>query len=102
MSTQDLLDELIKAGWEVLESDFDPAAFQRWRVKAYKCLSAMFGPNHIYTKYFESFVEQGDTKNVLAADGVLIAAKAESMRHLTSSYLRDQSRDSRSQPETRS
>jgi hypothetical protein len=69
------IDELIKAGWEVIDSDFDPHAFQHWRLKAFECLAAMFGPDHIYTKYFEQFVEQGDRANVLAAGGVLVAAK---------------------------
>jgi hypothetical protein len=75
MKIEQRIDELIKAGWGVLESDFDPIAFQNWRVKAFECLRAMFGPDHVYTKYFQHFVEQGDRTNVLAAGGVLIAAK---------------------------
>ena len=75
MSVERRIDELIKAGWGVLESDFDPDAFQNWRQKAFECLNAMFGPDHIYTKYFEHFVQQGGRKNVLAAGGVLVAAK---------------------------
>ncbi len=75
MSVERRIDELIKAGWGVLDSDFDPVAFQHWRRKAFECLTAMFGPDHIYTKYFEHFVEQGDKTNVLAAGGVLVAAK---------------------------
>jgi hypothetical protein len=35
----------------------------------------MFGPYHVYTKYFQHFIEQGDRANVLAAGGVLVAAK---------------------------
>jgi len=70
---------LIKAGWEVVDSDFDPIAFQNWRLKAFECLRAIFGPDHVYTKYFQHFVEQGDRTNVLAAGGVLVAAK-EQMR----------------------
>ena len=75
MKVEQRIDELIKAGWGVLESDFDPNAFQNWRVKAFECLRAMFGPDHVYTKYFQHFVEQGDRTNVLAAGGVLVAAK---------------------------
>ena len=75
MSMECRIDELIKAGWGVVESDFDPAAFQNWRRKAFECLNAMFGPDHIYTKYFEHFVQQSDRTNVLAAGGVLVAAK---------------------------
>lgn len=75
MSIERRIDDLIKAGWGVLESDFDPDAFQHWRQKAFECLNAMFGPDHIYTKYFEHFVQQGGRKDVLAAGGVLVAAK---------------------------
>ena len=69
------IDELVKAGWRVVESDFDPLAFQNWRLQAFKCLNAMFGSDHFYTKYFEQFVQQGDRVNVLAAGGVLATAK---------------------------
>jgi hypothetical protein len=75
MKIEDQIDDLIKAGWGVVESDFDPVAFQHWRLKAFECLNAMFGSDHAYTKYFEHFVQQGDKPNVLAAGGVLTAAK---------------------------
>jgi hypothetical protein len=75
MKIEEQIDELIKAGWGVVESDFDPVAFQHWRLKAFECLNAMFGSDHAYTKYFEHFVRQGDKANVLAAGGVLSAAK---------------------------
>ncbi len=75
MTIDQRIDELIKAGWGVVESDFDPIAFQNWRLKAFECLRAMFGSDHVYTKYFEHFVQQGDRTNVLAAGGVLVAAK---------------------------
>ncbi len=75
MTTEHQIDELIKAGWEVIESDFDPVAFQHWRLKAFECLTAMFGSDHVYTKYFEHFVRQGDRANALVGGGVLAAAK---------------------------
>ena len=75
MQIESQFDELIKAGWGVIDSDFDPVAFQHWRLKAFECLNAMFGSDHAYTKYFEHFVRQGDRANVLAAGGVLSAAK---------------------------
>ncbi len=75
MTIEHRIDELIKAGWGVVESDFDPMAFQKWRIKAFECLTAMFGPDHVYTKNFEHFVQQGDRTNLLAAGGVLVAAK---------------------------
>jgi len=69
------IDELIKAGWEVVDSDFDPVAFQHWRLKAFECLKAMFGSDHVYTKNFERFVQQSARNNALAAGGVLAAAR---------------------------
>ena len=75
MNMQNRIEELIKAGWGVVDSDFDPEAFKHWRLKAFECLTAMFGPDHIYTKYFEHFVKQSNRTNALAAEGVLSAAK---------------------------
>ncbi len=75
MGIEQRIDELTKAGWGVMDSDFDPVAFQNWRLKAFECLTAMSGPDHVYTKYFERFVKQGQKTNVLAAGGVLVAAK---------------------------
>ncbi len=75
MKIEDQIDELIKAGGGVWDSDFDPVAFRHWRLKAFECLNAMFGQDHVYTKYFEHFVRQGERADVLAAGGVLAAAK---------------------------
>ena len=75
MTIDDRLDELIKAGWEVVDSDFDPLAFQHWRLKAFQCLAAMFGPDHVYTRHFENLVRQGGKTDLLAAGGILSAAK---------------------------
>ena len=75
MNIEDRIDELIKAGWGVLESDFDPRAFQLWRRRAFDCLTAMFGPDHVYTKHFEKLARQGGKTDLLAAGGILSAAK---------------------------
>ncbi len=75
MKIEDQIDDLIKAGWGVVESDFDLVSFQHWRLQAFECLAAMFGPDHVYTKYFEHFVKESDRTNALAAEGVLFAAK---------------------------
>jgi len=104
MKIEDQIDELIKAGWRVLESDFDPLAFQNWRLKAFECLNTMFGSDHVYTKYFEHFVQEGQRSNVLAAGGLLTAAKQEWMgkelRPGKPLNAVDRSRPSPGQPET--
>jgi len=75
MSVEQRIGDLIKAGWGVLESDFDPRAFQLWRRSAFDCLAAMFGPDHVYTRHFENFVQQGGETDLLAANGILSAAQ---------------------------
>ena len=75
MSVEERIDDLIEAGWGVLDSDFDPVAFQRWRRRAFDCLTAAVGPDHVYTRHFEHFVRQGGKADLLAASGILSAAK---------------------------
>jgi hypothetical protein len=75
VAVEQRIDDLIKAGWGVLESDLDPTAFQLWRRSAFDCLAAMFGPDHVYTRHFENFVQQGGETDLLAANGILSAAK---------------------------
>ena len=75
MSIERRIDDLIEAGWGVLDSDFDPVAFQRWRCRAFDCLTALVGPDHVYTRHFEKFARQGGKTDFLAAGGILIAAK---------------------------
>jgi hypothetical protein len=69
------IDESIEAGWGVLDSDFDPVASQRWRRKAFDCLTALVGPDHVYTRHFENFVRQGGKTYLIAAGSILSAAK---------------------------
>ena len=75
MAIEERIDDLIEAGWGVLDSDFDPVAFQRWRRRAFDCLTALVGPDHVYTRHFENFVRQGGKTDLLAAGGILSAAK---------------------------
>jgi hypothetical protein len=79
MSIERRIDDLIEAGWGVLHSNFDPIAFHHWRRSAFDCLTAMFGPDHVYTKHFEKLVRQGGKTDLLAAGGILIAAKEQAV-----------------------
>ncbi len=74
-SFEQRMDDLIKAAWGVIDSDFDSIALQHWRLRAFDCLTAMVGPDHVYTRHFEKFVRQGGKTDFLAAGGILIAAK---------------------------
>ncbi len=75
MTIDGRIDDLIEAGWGVLDSDFDLIAFQRWRRKAFDCLTAVVGPDHVYTRYFANFVRQDGKTDLLAAAGILSAAQ---------------------------
>ncbi len=78
MGIEERIDELVRAGWGVVDSGFNPLAFQDWRLKAFECINAMVGPNHLYTKYFERFTAEGDRKNALTAGGVVVTVSEES------------------------
>lgn len=69
------IDSLIEAGWYVLESGFDPAAFMAWRQRAFHCLMALLGPDHPYTEYFKDFVIEAEKRHLLTGTGILAAAK---------------------------
>ena len=75
MCVEQGIDDLIEAGWGVLDSDFDPVAFQRWRRRAFECLTAVVGPDHVYTRHFERFVRREGEADLLIASGILSAAK---------------------------
>ena len=77
MSVEQGIDDLIKAGWGVHESDFDPLAFQRWRRRAFDCLTAVVGPDHVYARHFQRFVRQEGEADLLIASGILSAVKEE-------------------------
>lgn len=50
------LDDLIEAGWHVVDTEFDEQAFHFWRKKAYDFLSDFVGPDHVSTRGFENCV----------------------------------------------
>lgn len=71
------IDDLIRAGWEVIESDYHAVAFQNWRQKAFDCLVQLMGPDHMYTQYFEHHIRQYEKQDLLAGTGILSAAREE-------------------------
>jgi hypothetical protein len=91
MKAENQIDGLIMAGWRVVDSDFDPVALNHWRLQAFHCLTAMFGPGHVYTKYFGHFVKESHRTNILAAGGVLVAANEQTkgMECVASDPLRE-------------
>ncbi len=75
MSLEQLVDNLIEAGWHVIDSDFDMVAFAHWRKQALDCIGALMGPAHAYTHYFKDFVEQAEATSLLTGAGILVATK---------------------------
>lgn len=75
MSIERLLDELIVAGWRVLETDFDEKAFFQWRRRACDCLEALLEPNHPYLRLFQDHVEEAATLSLLAGGGILYSLR---------------------------
>ena len=75
MTVEQRIDNLIEAGWNVLDSDFDRSAFADWRRQALDCVAALLGPSHTYTRYFRDFVDEAETTSLLTGEGILVAAR---------------------------
>jgi len=71
------IDDLIEAGWHVLDSDFDDMAYLHWKKQALHCFSALLGPDHQYTKDFRNYVKQAEKKNARTVTGDSTATKGQ-------------------------
>ena len=56
------VDDLIAAGWRALGPDSGPVAVQHWRRRVFDYMTAVYGPDHVYTRHFENCVRQGEKK----------------------------------------
>jgi len=75
MAVEARIDDLIEAGWSVLDSDFDPISFHRWRRSALNCLNDTLGPDHYYARHFATLWRHGCNAETLAAVGILSEAE---------------------------
>ncbi len=75
MSCEKALDDLIEAGWRVIEKDFEPDAFLAWRKRALDCVVILAGPEHPYPQFFDAFVAKEVRNSLLAGAGILEAAR---------------------------
>ena len=80
MQIEKSIDDLIEAGWMVIQSDFDEAAFQNWRTKAAICLDSLLGAEHTYSQYFRSHVRHSGESSLLTGVGILTAAGMDSSK----------------------
>jgi len=77
MSVEQRIDSLIEAGWYMLDSNFDPIAFQSWRRRVLECLTDLLGPDHTYSNHFKHLHDQNEKMSCLAGSGILTAAREE-------------------------
>lgn len=75
MSSEQALDDLIEAGWRVIERDFEPEAFLNWRKRALDCVTILVGPDHPYARFFDAFVVKEARNSLLAGAGILEATR---------------------------
>lgn len=55
------LTKLVEAGWHVIETDFDAAAFLSWRAAAVKCLSELMGPEFESSRYRRDLSDEAES-----------------------------------------
>lgn len=82
MFEEGLIDELIETGGRLMESHFDPVAFQTWKTRASDYLSGLVGPEHTYAKYFQQYVRKPEEGHVLTGRGILLAARESRRREV--------------------
>ena len=68
------LDDLIEAGWHVIDTEFDAGAFYYWKRKALAFLTDFVGPDHESTRSFRNCIEQTEGFDPLDRSGILTAS----------------------------
>ncbi len=66
---ENTLDNLIEAGWNVLKTNFDEVAIEKWRKEALDCVAELAGPDHPYTVYFKARADQNSKGGEIHAGG---------------------------------
>jgi hypothetical protein len=88
MTLERNIEALIKAGWNVLATDFDEKAFGQWRVEALNCLTALCGSEHVYTERFRNKVAEARSP-IVPAGMDLPAAAGMHEAHQAASYTQE-------------
>ncbi|MGO9119206.1 MAG: hypothetical protein ACLQPD_16565 [Desulfomonilaceae bacterium] len=73
----EFLNDLINSGWSILENGFDLQTFLTWKQMSFACLVGLLGPLHFYAQNFNRFTSEHSPQGLLAAEGILAAAKEE-------------------------
>ena len=77
MSFEKQFEDLIEAGKNVIDTDFDPVAFQHWRTHAVTCISELMAYDHANTRYFSGHLHEPKKNNLLGRRGLLTALSHE-------------------------
>jgi hypothetical protein len=80
MLTGKCLDGLIEGAWRIMGSRGGSEVFEPWKENCLKCLSLLMATNHHYTHCFKTYVQHPDLLSLLAAGGLLEAAREEFSR----------------------
>ena len=80
MLTGKCLDGLIEGAWRIMGSRGGSEVFDPWKENCLKCLSLLMGTDHHYTHCFKTYVQHTDLLSLLAAGGLLEAAREEFSR----------------------
>ncbi len=75
------LTDLINSAQAILDSGFDLQAFLTWKTMAFLSLLQLLGPFHYYTQNFRWLASEHNAKGLLAAEGLLLAAQQEILKH---------------------
>ena len=67
------VDELLAAGWEAADQEFDPGLFLQWKDLSIECLAALLGHEHVYCEQFRDLVGDEDKMSLLIGTGILAA-----------------------------
>ena len=80
MSFEKQFEDLIEAGKNVIDTDFDPVAFQHWRTHAVTCISELMAYDHAYAKGFISHHKEPKQNNLVVGGGILTTANHELLK----------------------
>lgn len=94
------IDALIKAGWEVLENDFDERTFLCWRQAAYSCVKALVGAEHPYAERLRRQIQRIEPSTVLSDVGILTAARLRRFQDFAPAFAAGKGKQKQSEPYT--
>ena len=80
MNHEHVIDDLIRAGWIIIDASKDEEAAARWKTRALECLTGLLGGDHVYVANLKNFLRRPGRGSLLAGTGILTAAKEELAR----------------------